>query len=73
MLHSIPRVNRISAYLSAKTKVEHFAHNNDINSILLVEKPNKFNQNWWYLFVSSKANHLIEYWLDVFVEIGEAM
>ncbi len=70
LLQSIPRVNRISAYLSAKTKVEHFAHNNDINSILLVEKPNKFNQNWWYLFVSSKANHLIEYWLDVFVEIG---
>lgn len=69
-LQSIPRVNRISAYLSAKTKMEHLAHNNDINSILLVEKPNKFNQNWCYLFVSSKAKHLIEYWLNVFVEIG---
>ncbi|WP_179947427.1 hypothetical protein [Wolbachia endosymbiont of Folsomia candida] len=69
-LQYIPGVNRISAYLSAKTKMEHFSRNNDINSVLLISKPNKFNQNWCYLFVSSKANHLVEYWLNMFVEIG---
>ncbi|MDR2977919.1 MAG: hypothetical protein LBU56_00465 [Rickettsiales bacterium] len=70
LLQSIPKVNRISAYLSAKAKVEHFARNNDISSVFLVEKPNKFNQNWYYLLVSSKAKHLVEYWLNVFIEIG---
>ncbi|WP_174133861.1 hypothetical protein [Wolbachia endosymbiont of Atemnus politus] len=70
LLQSIPRVNRISAYLSAKAKMEHFARNNDIGSVFLVEKLNKFNQNWYYLLVSSKAKHLVEYWLNVFVEIG---
>lgn len=69
-LQSIPRVNKISAYLSAKTKMEHFTRNNDVSSIFLVEKPNEFNQNWCYLFVSSKAKHLVEYWLSVFIEIG---
>ncbi|WP_395463485.1 hypothetical protein [Wolbachia endosymbiont of Cantharis cryptica] len=69
-LQSIPRVNKISAYLSVKAKREHFTRNNDISSVFLVEKPNKFNQNWCYLLVSSKAKHLVEYWLSVFIEIG---
>ncbi|QOD38311.1 hypothetical protein [Candidatus Wolbachia massiliensis] len=69
-LQTIPRVNRISAYLSAKAKMEHFARNNDISSVFLVEKPNKFNQNWCYLLVSSKAKHLVEYWLSVLIETG---
>ncbi len=50
--------------------MEHFARNNDISSVYLVEKPNKLNQNWYYLLVSSKAKHLVEYWLNVFIEIG---
>ncbi|KLT22490.1 hypothetical protein wVul_0855 [Wolbachia endosymbiont of Armadillidium vulgare str. wVulC] len=69
-LQFITRANKISAYLSAKTKMEHFSRNNDISSVFLVEKPNKFNQNWCYLLVSSKAKHLVEYWLNVFIEIG---
>jgi hypothetical protein len=69
-LQSIPNVNRISAYLSVKTKMEYFSHDYDISSAFLIEKPNKINQNWHYLFVSSKATHLIEYWLNLFIEIG---
>ncbi|WP_175838225.1 hypothetical protein [Wolbachia endosymbiont of Litomosoides sigmodontis] len=69
-LQFIPRVNRISAYLSAKTKMEHFIRNDDISSALLIERPNKLNPNWCYLLVSSKAKHLVEYWLSVFIEIG---
>lgn len=69
-LQYIPGVNRINAYLSAKTKMEHFIRNSDIKSVFLIGKPNKFNQNWCYLFVSSQANHLVEYWLNAFVEIG---
>lgn len=67
LLQFIPRVNKMSAYLSAKTKMEHFSRNNDISSMLLVEK---LDENWCYLFVSSKAKHLIDHWLNVFVEIG---
>ncbi|WCR57735.1 MAG: hypothetical protein PG980_000207 [Wolbachia endosymbiont of Ctenocephalides felis wCfeJ] len=70
LLQSIPKVNRISAYLSAKAKMEHFACNNDISSVFLVEKPNKINPNWYYLLVSSKAKHLVEYWLNIFIERG---
>lgn len=70
LLQSISRVNKISAYLSAKTKIEYFICNNDISSVLLVERPNKFNQNWCYLLVSSKAKHLVEYWLNVLIETG---
>ncbi|MDM8335329.1 hypothetical protein [Wolbachia pipientis] len=70
LLQSIPRVNKVSAYLSIKAKLEHFARNNDISSVFLAEKPNKFNHNWYYLLVSSKAKHLVEYWLNVFIEIG---
>lgn len=69
-LQSIPGVNRISAYLSIKTKMEHFADNHDINSAFLIEKPSKFDQNWYYLVVLSRAKHLIDYWLNVFIEIG---
>ncbi|MDN5248446.1 MAG: hypothetical protein QWI36_04910 [Wolbachia endosymbiont of Tyrophagus putrescentiae] len=70
MLHSIPDVNRISAYLLAKTKVEHFANQYDINSALLIEKPGKYNSNWWYLLVLSKTQSMIRYWLDMLVDIG---
>lgn len=70
ILQSIPSVNRVSAYLSIRTKMEHFANNYDINSAFLVEKPRKFEQNWYYLFVLSREKHLIEYWLNVFIEIG---
>ncbi len=69
-LQFITRATKISAYLSAKTKMEHFSRNNDISSVFLVDKPNKFNQNWCYLLVSSKAKHLVEYWLNMFIEIG---
>ncbi|WP_174855542.1 hypothetical protein [Wolbachia endosymbiont of Ctenocephalides felis wCfeT] len=67
---SIPDVSRVSAYLSVKAKMEHFADDYDINSALLIEKPNKSSKYWHYICVSSKVKHLIEYWLDMFIEVG---
>lgn len=70
VLQSVPGVNRINSYLSIRTKVEQFNDDYDIRSILLIKKPNKFDKNWYYLCVLSKAKHLIEYWLNFFVETG---
>ncbi|MDG7056394.1 MAG: hypothetical protein LKM44_02810 [Wolbachia endosymbiont of Meromenopon meropis] len=70
LLQPISKTNRISAYVLAKAKIEHFVGKNDINSVYLIEKPSRFNQNWYYLLVSSKAKHLVKFWLDLFIRIG---
>ncbi len=70
LLRYIPSVNRMSAYLAVKTEIERFANTYDINSAFLIEKPNKDNQNWCYLYVLSKVRDLIEYWLDILVNMG---
>lgn len=69
-LQSIPGISRVSAYLSVKAKMGHFTRNYDINSAFLVARPNESSNYWHYLCVSSKADNLIEYWLNMLIEVG---
>ncbi|MBV0899910.1 MAG: hypothetical protein KTV77_04130 [Wolbachia endosymbiont of Fragariocoptes setiger] len=66
----IPNVSKISSYLSIRAKMDTFADRYDISTASLITKPSEFNPNWEYLIVLSNVNHLIEYWLNVFLEIG---
>ena len=69
-LQSIPGVSRVSAYLSVKAKIGHFTRNYDISSAFLITRPNKSSNYWNYLCVASNADSLIEYWLNMLIEIG---